>query len=579
MRKFASMGSNELSALDGKRHISLDKVLTIACAFLLLVIVIIPIFMIIYNTFFVKVNGHWTFDLGMFINQIKDPKNLEAMRNTVVIAIMATIFGTIMGVFYAWLLGRSDIPAKGLMRSLFNIPYMFPPFIGAMAWDMLLGGRGGYFNRFLQATFHLSKAPFNVDSIGGIVFVEVSYYFPFVFMQVVAALEKMDPTLEECARIAGAKQGTVIRKITLPLVKPAISAGALLILTSSLAHFGVPSILGYSSGIYTLPTRIYAVIYNAGGDFTGIRQGASLSVMLVIVVALALFLQHKILSSGSYDIIKGKSTRPTLIKLRGAKLPLLVLAIVTLVVIVIVPMVMIVLISFLKAYGLPLRLSNFTFNQYVKVFRGGGTLDSIRNSLFASIVAGVGCMLLGTLVAYVVQKIKPRGAALLEVTSMLPYAIPGTVLSIGVILAWQGAIFGITLYNTIWIILVAYLARYLSFSMKTSSAALLQVSNSLEEASRACGATHTECLTDITLPLIRPAMISGFFLIFLPAMREVTTSILLYGPHTRTLGVQIYSLRDAGMIPQAAALATVAIAIIIVLNTLVNHILRDKKGV
>ena len=579
MRKFASMGSNELSALDGKRHISLDKVLTIACAFLLLVIVIIPIFMIIYNTFFVKVNGHWTFDLGMFINQIKDPKNLEAMRNTVVIAIMATIFGTIMGVFYAWLLGRSDIPAKGLMRSLFNIPYMFPPFIGAMAWDMLLGGRGGHFNRFLQATFHLSKAPFNVDSIGSIVFVEVSYYFPFVFMQVVAALEKMDPTLEECARIAGAKQGTVIRKITLPLVKPAISAGALLILTSSLAHFGVPSILGYSNGIYTLPTRIYAVIYNAGGDFTGIRQGASLSVMLVIVVALALFLQHKILSSGSYDIIKGKSTRPTLIKLRGAKLPLLVLAIVTLVVIVIVPMVMIVLISFLKAYGLPLRLSNFTFNQYVKVFRGGGTLDSIRNSLFASIVAGVGCMLLGTLVAYVVQKIKPRGAALLEVTSMLPYAIPGTVLSIGVILAWQGAIFGITLYNTIWIILVAYLARYLSFSMKTSSAALLQVSNSLEEASRACGATHTECLTDITLPLIRPAMISGFFLIFLPAMREVTTSILLYGPHTRTLGVQIYSLRDAGMIPQAAALATVAIAIIIVLNTLVNHILRDKKGV
>jgi ABC-type Fe3+ transport system permease subunit len=126
---------------------------------------------------------------------------------------------------------------------------------------------------------------------------------------------------------------------------------------------------------------------------------------------------------------------------------------------------------------------------------------------------------------------------------------------------------------------VAYLARYLSFSMKTSSAALLQVHSSLEEAARVCGASHTESLADVTLPLIRPAMVSGFFLIFLPAMREVTTSILLYGPYTRTLGVQIYSLRDAGMIPQAAALATVAIGIIIILNTIVTKLTKDRKGV
>ena len=188
-------------------------------------------------------------------------------------------------------------------------------------------------------------------------------------------------------------------------------------------------------------------------------------------------------------------------------------------------------------------------------------------------------MFLGTLVAYVVQKIKPKGSGILEVTSMLPYSIPGTVLSIGVILAWSGAIFKITLYNTIWIILVAYIARYLSFSMKTSSASLMQVSSSLEEASRACGASHSESLSDITLPLIRPAMVSGFFLIFLPAMREVTTSILLYGPYTRTLGVHIYSLRDAGYIPQAAALAVIAIGLIMLLNVIVTHLTKDRKGV
>lgn len=564
----------DMAAVDGRRRINMDKLMTVVCFILLFIIVIIPIFMIIYNAFFFE----GKFELNMFVTQLTDSKNLAAMWNTLKIALFATVFGTIMGVFYAWLLGRSDIPCKGLMRALFSIPYMFPPFLGAMAWDLLLNGRSGYLNRFLVSTFGLDGMPFNINSIAGIVFVEVSYYFPFVFMQVVSALERMDPTLEECARIAGAKQSTVIWKITLPLVKPAISAGALLILTTSLAHFGVPSILGYAQGIYTLPTRIYAVIYNSGGSFDGIRQGAALSVMLVVVVAIALVLQKKILSTGNYDIIKGKSMRPTLIKLRAAKYPLLLVAVFTLVLIVVVPLVMIVLISFIKAYGLPLKPGNFTTAQYVKVFKASGTLDSIKNSLFVSITAGIVCMFLGTLVAYVVQKIKPKGKEALEVISVLPYSIPGTVLSIGVILAWSGSL-GIKLYNTIWIILVAYMARYLSFSMKTSSAALLQVHSSLEEAARVCGASHTESLSDVTLPLIRPAMVSGFFLIFLPAMREVTTSILLYGPYTRTLGVQIYSLRDAGMIPQAAALATVAIGIIMLLNAIVTQITKDKKGV
>ena len=557
------------------RKLNMDGILTVVCFILLLIIVVIPIFMIVYNAFF----DGGKFSLELFTSQMTDAKNLSAMWNTVQIAILTTIIGTIMGVFYAWLLGRSDIPAKGLMRALFNIPYMFPPFLGAMAWDLLLNGRSGYLNKWLRTTFHLSKMPFNINTVWGIVFVEVSYYFPFVFMQVVSALERMDPTLEESARIAGAKQGTVIWKITLPLMKPSISAGALLILTTSLAHFGVPSILGYAQGIYTLPTRIYAVIYNSTGSFEGIRQGAALSVMLVVVVALALILQNKILSAGSYDIIKGKSMRPTLIKLRGAKVPLLILAIFTLVLIVLVPLIMIFLISFIKAYGLPLKFENFTFAQYQKVFNMNGTLDSIKNSLILSISAGIISMFLGTLVAYVVQKIKPKGKEVLEIVSVLPYSIPGTVLSIGVILAWSGAIFGITLYNTLWIILVAYIARYLSFSMKTSSAALLQVHSSLEEAARVCGASHTESLTDVTLPLIRPAMVSGFFLIFLPAMREVTTSILLYGPKTMTLGVKIYSLRDAGMIPQAAALASVAIVIIIILNTIVTEITKERKGV
>ena len=567
-------GMADLAAMEGRRGIGLDGFMTALSFVLLFVIVVIPIFMIIYNAFFYQ----GRFDLTLFTSVIFEKENLKAMGNTIVIALAVTVFGTIMGLFYAWLLGRSDIPAKGFMRALFTIPYMFPPFFGAMAWDLLFSGRAGYVNRWLMSTFGLSQAPVNINSLGGIIFVECSYYFPFVFMQVVSALERMDPTLEESARIAGARQSQVIWKITLPLVKPAISAGALLILISSLAHFGVPSILGFSKNIFTLPTMIYALINRSGGSFEGIRQGTALSILLVAVVAIALVIQKKVLSSGSYDIIKGKSMRPTLIKLRGAKWPLLILACLTLLVIVVVPLVMIFLVALVKAYGLPLTWQNFSFANYQKVFASPATMDSIQNSLFLSVAAGVVCMFLGVMIAYVINRIRPRGRGLLEILSILPYSIPGTVLAIGVILSWSGAIFGLTLYNTIWIILVAYMARYLSFSMKSASASLQQVNASLEEASRACGATHTESLKDITLPLIKPAMVSGFFLIFLPSMRELTTSILLYGPYSRTLGVQIFALRDAGMIPQASALASVAIVIIIICNAIVTEITKDRKG-
>ena len=339
----------------------------------------------------------------------------------------------------------------------------------------------------------------------------------------------------------------------MPLVLPATSAGALLILTSSLSHFGVPSILGFSKKIYTLPTRIYQLISRASGSFQGIREGAALSILLVIVVMLALWLQKIVLRSGSYDIIKGKSMRPMLIKLRGAKIPLLVISLLSLVVIVVVPLVMIILVGLLKAYGLPLKLENFTFDNYINLFKSKMVKDSVVNSL----------------IAYVIQKIRPKGKTVLEIISILPYSIPGIVLAIGVILSWSGA-FGINLYNTLWIILVAYIARYLAFSMKSASASLQQVHYSLEDAARTCGATHFESLTDVTLPLIRPAMISGFFLIFLPAMRELTTSVLLYGPYTRTLGVAIYSLRSDGYIVDSSALAC---------NTVVNAILKDRKKV
>lgn len=562
--------------LEGKKRngLSMDKIMTILCYVALITIVILPCIMIIYYTFW----DGTKIDFEMFKSVLFQVDNLKAMKNTLIIAVFATFFATVVGVFFAWLLGRSDIPLKGVMKFLFSIPFMIPPFLAAMSWDMMFSGRGGYVNKALMSLLHLTKAPFNINSIAGIIVIEVVYYFPFVYMQVVSALERMDPTLEESARIAGAGQLYVIRTITLPLTIPAISSGVLLVLITSLSNYGIPSMVGYSKGIFTLPTMIVELMNRAGGSFVGIRQAAALSIVLFIVVAIALLIQRRLLTHGRYDIIKGKSMRPMLIKLRGAKLPLLVFSFVFLALVVIAPIVMIILVSFNKAWGLPFTIENLTVMHYVNVVtKNKMVTDSVKNSLFLAFSAGLICLLLGTMLAYVIYKVKPRGGALLEMMAVLPYSLPGTVMSIGCILAWSGAFFGISLYNTIWIILVAYIARYLSYVLKSSSAALQQVHPSLEEAARSCGASHYDALKDVTLPLIKPAMLSGFFLVFLPCMRELTTSILLYGPKTRTLGVAIYQLRTNGQINQAAALSVMTIILIIVMNNIVKYITRDRR--
>ncbi|HNU94505.1 MAG TPA: iron ABC transporter permease [Bacillota bacterium] len=559
--------------MEGSRF-NTGQLLLVISTVILIITVVLPVAMIVYNVFFYK----WSFDWSLFASMLTDPDNLAAMWNTVKISFFVTTLGTVVGLFFAWLIGRSDIPLKGLMKSLFVIPYMFPPFIGAMAWGLLLAPRSGYINKMFMALTGGRTPLFNINTLAGIVFVELCYYFPFVFIQVSGALERMDPTLEESARIAGANQMTVIRRITMPLVVPAIAAGAMLILISSLSHFGVPAILGFSNGIFTLPTKIYELIYRASGSFEGIRRGASLSILLVAVVVLALALQRRVLRAGRYDIIRGKSMRPMLIKLRGWKVPLLLVCFVFLVITVILPLCTIFGVGFLKAYGVPMKLANMTLNNFKYVlFESKMARDSIRNSFFLSITSAVITMLVGTMIAYVIVKIQPRGKGVLEVLGILPYSIPGIVLAVGVILTWSGA-FYLNLYNTIWIILIAYIARYMAFSMKSASASLEQVHDSLEEASRTCGASHFESLLDVTLPLIRPGMVAGFFLIFLPAMRELTTSLLLYGPFTRTMGVAIYSINEEGYTVQACALAGVAIIIIVLGELLLRFVTRERRG-
>ena len=553
----------------GKKLTTANLVLVFSIL-VLVIVVAVPVILIILTAFFE--NGK--FNIAGVMKILSDPDTYQALWNSVLIATGTTLVSTTIGTFFAWLVARTDLPFKKAMKALFLVPFMLPSFIGALAWKVLLSSRAGYINKLLMAMFGLERAPIDIMSLGGIIAIESMYLFPFVFLQVAGALERMDPTLEESARISGAGLGTITGKITLPLVMPSILSGALLVALYSLSHFGVPSILGTEKGIYNIPTKIYERIYASGGSFGAIRVGTILSTILVISAALILKLQDILLKKGQYQIIAGKSMRPMVLKLRGLKVPLLIISIVYILITVVLPTVTIFMVGGLKTYGLTFQLKNMTWDNYIKIFQWKMTKDAIWNSIYLSLSAAFVTMLAGTMISYVIVKMKVKGKFLLQFLGVLPFSLPGTVIALGVILTWSGR-FGINIYNTPWIIFVAYIARYMAFSIKSNSASLSQVSDSLEEASRACGASHWQSLKDIVIPLIKPGMISAFFLIFLPALRELTTSVLLYGPTTRTIGVAIYALNEDGETVRAAALASIALVIIFVGETVIRKFLAQ----
>ena len=561
------------TAKSGTPRIGTPEILFGLSVGVLVIVVAVPMLLIFFNAFWV--DGH--FNLVDVLKVLRQRETYKALLNSLVLSAGVTVTGTIVGTFFAWLVTRTDLPFKKTMKLLFLVPFMLPAFIGALAWKMLLSPRAGYINRFFIDVLGFDGPIFDIYTYAGIILVETMYLFPFVFIQVSGALERMDPTLEESARISGADLMTITRRITIPLVMPSILSGSLLIMLYSMAHFGTVAVLGIETGIYNIPTLIYEKIHQSAGSFDSIRAATVLATVLVLAAALILWLQNRILRKGRYQIIAGKSFRPTELKLRAWRVPLFLFCVAYIAFTIVLPTVTIFLVGGLKTYGLPFTAANLTLANYHHIlFEWDLTRDAIWNSISLGLSAALITMFAGVIISYVIVKMKVRGRGLLEFLGMLPFSVPGSVIALGVILAWSGK-FGINLYNTVWIILLAYIARYMAFSLKANSAALEQVHDSLVEAARASGATMGQALKDIVIPLVRPGMVAAFFLIFLPALRELTVSVLLYGPTTRTIGVAIYTLNEDGETVYSAALAGIALIIIVLGEVLIKRLVAGKS--
>jgi iron(III) transport system permease protein len=494
----------------------------------------------------------------------------RVLWNSLYVSLWATALGGTVGTVLAFAVCRTNLPGRRFFRTALLLPYLIPPFIGALAWLALMGPVG-FVNQLWMALTGASEPLFRIYGALGIVLALSLYNYPLAYLTVLASLERMDPALEEAARSSGARPLRMVRDVTLPLVAPAIGAGGVLVFLSSVANFGIPAILGFPAKYFVLTTKIYATILDFDRPHN-LSLAAALSFLLVLAAGIAMGLQRLSVRGRAYGLTRGIG-QPILLDLGRWRRRAGILVAVFLVITSVAPVFAILLTSLTRAYGMPLGWDNLTLRNFHNLlFMFPAVWRSVWNSLVLAASSATVAILLAVLVAYVQTRTGIRGKGLLEGLVALPFAVPGTVVALAMILAFLRPVLGISLYNTIWIILVAYIARFLALAVKPIVAAFTQVHPSLEEAARSSGATLARSLRDVTVPLIRPALVAGWFLAAVPAVTELTLSVLLWSVGNETVGVMVFNMHEEGKVLLSSALAVVVMAIALASNLAIRRV-------
>lgn len=550
-----------------------SKFMVIALSVLILLyFIVLPLAVLIIDS--VVVDGH--LDVSSYLTVYGQAVNMRALTNTAKISILVMILSVLITFPLAWLIGRTDLPGRKKFRTILVASYMIPPYVGAIAWTQLLNPDVGYLNALLKTIFSLSKAPFNIYTEGGLIWVLTLFYSPFAFITISRAMEKMDPTLEEASRVSGASPLRVLWDVTLPLMAPSILAGGLLVFIGAGSAFGIPAIVGMPGNIEVLTTRIVSFVYM--GNDSGIRNATTLAVSLMILANGLLFFMTWFMGRKDYTTIGGKSTRPALVELGKWKGLATFLVAVYAFIAVILPLGSIVITSFMVSMSKGLSLDNFGFDAWIPVLENSQYLDCIWRSLgYAFIAATIGTIL-SLFVAYLSVKTHVKGRSLPDLLVMVGGSTPSVVIALALIITFSGN-YGLNLYSTMWILIASYLVKYMTMSVRTIAASLSQVSSSLEEAGLNSGAGWLRICKDIIMPLIAPSIVAGWFLIFMPSFYELTMSNLLYGSDTQTIGVLLYELQTYADTQNASVMSVIILIIVMVGNLILNKVSKGHIAI
>lgn len=539
-------------ALGWRRSLGLEHVVMGGALLALLVLVVLPLTSLVWGS--VTDEGRLTLD--HFRQAFSNRLYYQALLNSLILGLWTGVLSVAIGLPMAWAVSRTNMPLKGFARLTVSVAYITPPFLSAIAFVNLFSPNAGILNRLAREAFGLGGPLFNVFSMAGLVLVTVLHTFPFVFFLASSALESVDASLEESAQVLGSSTWRTALVITAPLVAPAVLSGALLAFVNAIALIGSQAIVGLPGRVFTLPTRIYSLF-----DYPPQYGLASaLSLVFVSLTVLALYLQRSFLAKRSYVTVAGKGVRPRLVDLGMGRWLVLAFCVLVFILAVLAPYLTLLAMSLSKSWGLAfwqnLTLENFRFI----LFDYELTRRAILNSLLLASGAATLAVLLGSVISWMDLRTTMVGRKLLDYVALIPLGLPGIVVAVALIQFWLRV--PVPLYGTLTIILLAYVSRFVPLGVRSANAALRQVDPSLEEAARVAGGGWLRAMRSVTLPLTRPGLLAGWLLVFVPALQELSASILLFSGQSMTLAVAVYNLYETGYLEPVAALAILNTCII-----------------
>lgn len=527
-------------------------------------------FISLYPTFFLfygsirsaplGVAGHLT--AANYIRVYSDPETYKLVVNTLIFAAGASGLSVIFALALAWITVRTNAPFRGLLELTAVIPNIMPSLLVAISWVLLLNPTNGIVNQLSLSLFGL--APFNIYGIPGLIFVESLVLSPLAYLIIAAALRGMDPSLEESAKTSGSSELGVASRITFPLIRPAVLAAATLNFVRAAESFDTPAIIALPARIELFTTKMFR---EAIGSFpTNHNLAATYGVGLVALVFVFVYLYRRFTAEVErFATVTGKGYRPHQIDLRGWKYLASLTALSILILMVILPFLTLVLVSLMPFYQTLSRaaLEALTLRHYVNLFQDDRIYSAFRNSLFLAIMGATVCVLFAAVISYLTVKTKVIGRGLLEALAFIPWAFPGTALAIGIL--WAYINFPIPIYATLWILMVAYITRYLPYGLRAVSSVIVQIHKDLEEASATCGAGLWTTLRRILFPLMRPGIVAGWIILATFFIREFSCSIFLYSPGAEPLGPLIYFYYEEGSFGAMAGVGVMTMLVSVLL--------------
>lgn len=465
----------------------------------------------------------------------------SATWNSTYTTLLSSLGAVLVGGAVAILLERTDVAGSGVLRLFLLSPLLVPPFVGAISWLQLFGRNQG-----LNAVF--GKPVWDIYGADGIIFLMTLHSYPVVYVIVSAALRSIPADLERAALVSGAGNATVLRTVTIPLLGPALLSAFTLTAVSNLADFGIPSILGSPVQYETLATMVYRFM-ESGTVSNPLQVVSTVGTVLMLLGIATVVADYLVSKNASTTTGKGSMKLP----LGKARWPITIISWVLALSITLGPLLGLAYRALLPAPGIPMTLETITLSNFASTLSNPRVQDGFQNSLILAAGAALLCALLGWSIGLLVTRTRARSNTALSLLTLLPSALPGLIIGVGWVIV--GRYTGI--YNTRWVILLAYVCAFTAMVLQAVRAPLAKTPRAMEEAAEISGAGRLRALWDTSGRMALPAVASGAVLVAVTAVRELTVSVLLVAPGTTTIGVQLFNLQQSGNYNQASALALI----------------------